>query len=409
MTSRERVLKALNFERPDRVPIELGAMRASGIASPVYAALKRRLGIDSPTKVIDAMQILAEVEPAVQDALHLDVLPLDVATAGWQLADTTGGVLKKPFPDTEVFFPPGTNIAVAPDGDWLLRDAADRPYARMPAGGFYFDFLRPTMAGRIDPDAFQPPSDVPDEQLKEISDLARHFHENTDKAVLGWGAALSLVGLSALLADNITQGSLDAWLAMLLTDKPTAHEMMGRYVDSAIKRLELYSQAVGDRCVAWGVGSDDAGTQRGELISPDLFAEMIKPHYKRLCDWIHAHTPWKTYLHSCGCVRGYIEHWIDAGVDILNPVQISAAEMEPESLMAEFGGRIVFWGGGCDTQRVLPLGSPEQVREHVRHNISVFGSGSGGFIFTQVHNIQPNVPVENVEAMLQAAYDYGVC
>jgi uroporphyrinogen-III decarboxylase len=185
--------------------------------------------------------------------------------------------------------------------------------------------------------------------------------------------------------------------------------MMGRYVDSTIKRLELYSQAVGDRCVAWGVGSDDAGTQRGELISPELFAEMIKPHYKRLCDWIHAHTPWKTYLHSCGCVRGYIEHWIDAGVDILNPVQISAAEMDAESLMEEFGGRIVFWGGGCDTQKVLPLGSPEQVREHVRHNISVFGSGSGGFVFTQVHNIQPNVPVENVEAMLQAAYEYGAC
>jgi uroporphyrinogen-III decarboxylase len=134
---------------------------------------------------------------------------------------------------------------------------------------------------------------------------------------------------------------------------------------------------------------------------------MIKPHYGRLCDWVHRHTGWKTYLHSCGSIYHYIPHWIEAGIDILNPVQISAANMEPERLMKEFGGQIVFWGGGCDTQRVLPLGTPDEVREHVRHNIEVFGSGEGGYVFTQVHNIQQNVPVENVEAMFEAAYHYG--
>ncbi|MBM3460036.1 MAG: methyltransferase, partial [Armatimonadetes bacterium] len=121
----------------------------------------------------------------------------------------------------------------------------------------------------------------------------------------------------------------------------------------------------------------------------------------------HANTPWKTYLHCCGSIFHHIPEWIDAGVDILNPVQISAANMEPERLMKRFGGRIVFWGGGCDTQRVLPLGTPAEVREHVRHNLSVFGSGSGGYVFTQVHNVQQNVPVENVEAMLAAAYEFG--
>jgi len=190
-------------------------------------------------------------------------------------------------------------------------------------------------------------------------------------------------------------------------EKETAHDMMGRWVDAVIEQIKLYHQAVGPYCFAWGVGSDDAGSQRGEFIAPDLFAEMIKPHYKRLCDWVHANTSWKTFLHCCGSIFHYIPEWIDAGIDILNPVQISAANMEPEQLMKVFGGRIVFWGGGCDTQKVLPLGTPEEIREHVRHNLDVFTGREGGYVFTQVHNIQQNVPAENVEAMLAAAYEWG--
>jgi len=407
MTSRERVRRALNFEPVDRPPIDLGAMRASGIAASAYERLRRRIGLAGPIRVIDAMQVLAEVDPAMQDALHVDVVPLDATSAAWQLADVADGVPKALFDGTEVVFPPGTDIEADPGGDWFLRDDAGQRFARMPKDGFYFDFIRPTMAGTIDPGAFRPPDTIPDEQLDGLARMARHLYEDTDKAILGWGAALSVVGLSALLADNITQGSLDGWLTMLMTEKPTAHEMMGRYVDSIIRRLTLVHQAVGDRCVGWGMSSDDAGTQRGELISPDLFAEMIKPHYQRLCEWIHAHTGWKTFLHSCGCVHGFIEHWIDAGVDILNPVQISAARMSPERLMAEFGGRVVFWGGGCDTQKMLPLGKPDEVRRHVRHNLNVFGAGDGGYVFTQVHNIQANVPAANIEAMFRAAYEFG--
>ncbi len=161
---------------------------------------------------------------------------------------------------------------------------------------------------------------------------------------------------------------------ILMTEQDTAHDVMDRYVDAVINRIRLYHQAVGDYCFAWGVGSDNAGTQRGEFLSPELFDEMIKPHYKRPCDWVHENTGWKTYLHSCGSIYQYIPHWIDAGIDILNPVQISAMNMEPERLMKEFGGKIVFWGGGCDTQMVLPLATPEEIRAHVRHNLEVFSS-----------------------------------
>ena len=408
MNSRERVLRAINFQQPDRVPIDLGGIRASGINAVVYDQLKQRMGINTPTKIHDSMQILAELELVVLDRLHVDVVPLEGASATWARQEASQGVKRRLFCGLEVYFPPKTRITEEPDGSWVLRNPAGEPYARMPKNGFYFDFLRPTMAARrIVPSAFHPRDTVPEEELRALAEHARYLYTYTDKAILGWGASLSVLGLSALLADNITQGSLDEWLIMLMTEKETAHEMMGRYVDVVIKCLEQYYQAVGDYCSIWGVASDDAGTQKGELIAPDLFAEMIKPHYKRLCDWVHTHTPWKTYLHSCGSIYHYIPHWIEAGIDILNPVQISAANMEPERLMKDFGGKIVFWGGGCDTQRVLPLGTPAEVREHVRHNLSVFASGRGGYVFNQVHNIQQNVPVENVETMFAAAYEFG--
>ena len=408
MTSRERILKAVNFEKPDHIPIDLGAIRATGINAVVYDKLKKRMGIHTPTRIHDSMQILAEIELEVVERLHIDVLPLEAATAGWLFQDAHEGVKKRLFCGLEVYFPPGTIITEEKNGSWLLRNVDETAFARMPKDGYYFDFLVPTMASkRIDPDAFQPPDTIPDEELDLLAKHSKYLYENTDKAIVGWGMSISVIGLSALLSGNITQGSLDEWLCMLITEKDTANEMMGRYVDAVISCLKLYHEATGDCCFAWGVASDDAGTQRGEFMSPDLFAEMIKPNYKRICDWVHENTNWKTYLHSCGSVYCYIPHWIEAGIDILNPVQISAANMEPERLMKDFGGKIVFWGGGCDTQKVLPLGTPEEVKAHVRHNIDVFGSGDGGYVFNQVHNIQQNVPVENIEAMFEAAYEYG--
>jgi len=407
MTSRERVLRAVNFLQPDRVPIDLGGMRASGINAVVYDRLKKRLGVMTPTKVYDTLQILAEVELEVVEKLHVDVLPLEPTTATWVRQKASDGVRKTLFCGLEVYFPPSTRVETDEEGGWVLRGSDGQKLARMPKGGYYFDLLRPTMAGkRIDPDAFRPCDTVPDEELETFAEHARFLYETTDKALLGWGAGISLMGLSALLADNITQGSLDEWLCMLMTEKETAHEMMGRFVEATIKRIELYHQAVGDYCFAWGIGSDDAGTQRAELLSVDLFREMIKPHYQRLCEWIHTHTRWKTFLHSCGSIYHYIPEWIEAGVDILNPVQISAANMEPERLVREFGGKIVFWGGGCNTQEVLPLATPEEVRDHVRRNLEIFTSVRGGYVFTQVHNIQQDVPVENIEAMFQAVHEF---
>jgi uroporphyrinogen-III decarboxylase len=410
MTSRERVWRAINHQVPDRVPIDLGGTRASGISAATYDRLKRRLGLKSPTKILDSMQLLAEVEPEMLQALHVDVVPLEGALAAWNEMPCLAGIERQLPSGITAYFAPGTNIRTESDGSWVLLNAGGEAFARMPKDGFYFDFIRPTMASRrIDPARYRPLDTVSDEELEAFARRARFLHENTDKVVLGWGASISLVGLSALLSDNITQGSLDEWLCLLVAEKPTAHEMMARCVDAAIARLKLYHQAAGDRVMVWGAASDDAGTQRAGLLSPDLFVEMILPHYRRFCGWIHDHTPYRTFVHSCGAVADYIAGWIEAGVDIINPVQISAAGMEPQRLMRQFGGRIVFWGGGCETQKVLPLGTPDQVRRHVRQNVETFTADltSGGFVFTQVHNVQPNVPAENVQAMLEAACEFG--
>jgi uroporphyrinogen decarboxylase len=332
---------------------------------------------------------------------------LNTNYAVWQATSTTKGTKRTLPTGQKVYFSPDTEISIDENGNWFLHDASGTPIAEMPNNGFYFDFLHPTMAGHIDPAKYTPPMTILEETLTAVQQLAEDLYTNTDKAILGWGGSMSLVGLSSLLSSNITQGSLDMWLAMLMVEKETANEMMGRAVDSSIARLKLLHQAVGNRTEIWGIASDDAGTQRSELISPDLFAEMIKPHYTRLCNWVHENTNWKTYLHSCGSIHGFIRHWIDAGIDILNPVQISAENMQPERLMEDYGGRIVFWGGGCDTQHMLPKGSPEEIRQHVQHNLEAFQAKEGGFVFTQVHNIQADVPPENVEAMLRAAHDFG--
>ncbi len=408
MNSRQRVLKAVNFQKPDRIPIDLGASRASSINVVIYDQLKRKRGMQTPAKVRDSLAMLADVEIPFLEKIHADVIPLDVFDAAWSAMPPEKGLKKRLFCGLEAYFPPTARIRENPDGSWSLLNAAGQDMALMPKNGFYFDLVKPTMSGsRIDPRAFQPVSTVPDEELQRLSARAAYLYENTDKAILGWGEFISVLGMSAVVGKNITQGSLDEWLCMLMTEKETVHEMIGRAVDAVIQCLALYHQAVGNRCFAWGIAADDAGTQKNSLIAPGLFAEMIKPHYKRLCDWVHTHTHWKTFLHSCGSIYPLLPEWIDAGIDILNPVQISAENMAPEKLMKEFSGRVVFWGGGCDTQKILPFGTPAEIKEHVRHNIQLFGSGRGGYVFTQVHNIQQDVPLENIEAMLAAAYEYG--
>lgn len=410
MTSRQRVQKTVSFQQPDRVPLDLGGMKASTIACVAYDRLCRKLGLSSPPRVSDARFMIAHVEEAVRRRLHLDVMPVDWSTAFQLDRPEPEWSPKRLFDGTQVLLPPGTRIGEDSDGNWVLLDAAGQPTSfRMPKNGFYFDDCAFNGPGGIDPAKFQPVRDIPQERLEAFARHARRLYEETDYALLGWGFGVCFLGMSLITerSDNVTQGRPSEWMMMLMTEKATCHEMMARSVEASIACLKLVHQAVGDRCFAWGIAADDSGTQRGEFIRPDLWAEMIKPHYQRLCEWIHKNTGWKTFLHCCGSVWNLIPHFIEAGVDILNPVQTSAASMQPRRLKEQFGRHIVFWGGGCDTQSVLGKASPEEIRRHVRERLEIFAPG-GGYVFTQVHNVQANVPPENILAMFDAAHEFGV-
>ncbi len=409
MKSRERVIAAVNHQVADRVPIDLGATKASGIAAIAYDRVKRALGIQTPAKVVDPRFMIAAVEDEVLRRLHVDVVPLDLSCVLPLSRPSSEWISRRLFDGTAVLFPPDTRIAEDAAGNWILLDGDGSPTTfRMPRGGYYFDDVSFNRGDRIDPKKFRPVSSIPEEHLTLLADHAGALYENTDYAILGWGFGVCFLGLSLITdrSSNVTQGLTNEWMMMLVTEKETCHELMDRSVEATIKCLRLVHEAVGDRVFAWGIAADDSGTQRGEFIRPDLWAEMIKPHYRKLCGWIHSHTPWKTFLHSCGSIYHLIPHFIDAGVDILNPVQTSAANMDPLRLKQEFGKRIVFWGGGCDTQHVLGKARPEEIREHVRERMSVFSPG-GGYVFNQIHNIQANVPAENILAMFDAAYEFG--
>ena len=409
MTSRERVLRTVNFQVPDRVPIDLGGMKASTIAASTCVKLKQRLGIRTPTRVTDPRFMIAEVDGELCRRFHVDVLPVDLSQILSAVHPDSRWVPHTLFDGSQVLLPPGTGVRRDADGGLTLLGAGGAPTTfRMPRDGWYFDDTAFNRPGRIDPDMFRPQSSVPEEHLRLLESYARGLFSSTDCALLGWGFGVCFLGLSLITdrSSNVTQGMPDEWMVMLMTEKETCHEIMDRSVEATISCLRQVKEAVGDTCFAWGIASDDSGTQRSEFIDPDLWAEMIKPHYAKLCGWIHAHTGMKTFLHSCGSIPRLIPHLIEAGVDILNPVQTSAAGMQPEVLKDSYGGKIVFWGGGCDTQSVLPTATPGEVREHVRQRLSVFKPGAG-YVFTQVHNIQAKVPPENVEAMLDAAYEFG--
>ncbi len=410
MTSRERVLRAVNFQQTDRVPIDLGAMKASCIGAKAYNAVKAKLGLRTQTRIWDPKFMIAGVEEEFMRRFHLDVLPLDISSAMDDVRPDSDWIPKTLYEGAGGLLPPGTGIGTDSEGRWALLDQHGAPTSfRMPRASYYFDDISFNQPGAtIDPAAFKPVAGFTDEQLGALQARGHFLHDNTEYALLGWGGGVCFLGLS-LITDrlsNVTMGLPSEWMVMLMTEKETCHAMMDKSVEAAIKCFEQLHQAVGDSCFAWGIASDDSGTQRGEFINPELWVEMIKPHYAKLCAWIHQHTGWKTFLHSCGSIYHLVPHLIEAGVDILNPIQTSAANMEPDRLKREFGGKIVFWGGGCDTQRVLQTASPKEIREHVRARLGIFKPG-GGYVFNQVHNIQPNVPAENIIAMLDAAYEFA--
>lgn len=391
MTGRERIERALKHRVADRIPIDLGASESTGIHVAAYSRFKDFLGLSGGrSQVYDLTQMIVKVEPQVLDLVGADAVPLLIEPRVWKRWRLPDG--------TPCEVPARANIRQGPQGAELLTDDG-AVVAVWPDGSYYFDTCFHPLAEASSPadiekglmhlQKFDWP-DFCDEDFSDLRRRARELHEESSRALVGnlW--------VHVFAAGQILRG-FENFMMDLLVDKPLAHALMGRLVDCYEERVRRYVEAVGEYCSVIQV-NDDLGTQNGPQISRETYREMVKPYHARLWGLIKKLSGKPLLLHSCGSIYDLIPDLIEIGVDALNPVQVRAANMDSRKLKREFGQDLVFWGGGCDTQQVLGNGTPAQVREEVRHRCSDLASG-GGFVFSQVHNIQPNVPPENITAM----------
>jgi len=379
---------------PDRLPVDLGGTESSGMTGIAYNRLKSHMRMEGGrTQIFDVYQQLARMEPPVLDIFAVDTVPLLIEPLEW-----------KPWS-----LPDGSPCEIPArwtphrDGDaQVVRDDDGQIVARMPAGGYYFEPVNPPLAGVNSPGQLNRYAhsicsyDWPfyaDEDLDRIAERARRLFYETDRAVV------ANLQLHLLAAGQILRG-FEQFMVDLLWNKRLAHALLEMLCQAYCERCERYLARVGE-LVQVVLVNDDLGIQQGPMLGLECYREMILPYQRRLFGFIKERTDAFLLLHSCGSVYRFIPDLIEAGVDALNPIQVSAAEMDTARLKREFGKDLTFWGGGCDTQHVLPYGTPRDVRAEVRRRVQDL-SGGGGFVFTQVHNIQPDVPPENVLAMYEA-------
>jgi uroporphyrinogen decarboxylase len=404
MTSRERVLTALNHHEPDRVPIDFSGHRSSGIAALLYPKLREFLGLPPRiVRVYDQIQQLAIVDDDVLDRFGVDTIELgrgfalhDKDWCDWVLPDGTACVIPS-------WTPPERE-----ENRWVLRSKTGRVIAQMPRRSIYFEQTYYPFFEHDDLHAIpeaqaesmwtaiaSPPGPLVegpggDERLR---DGAQQLRKNTSRAILGLFGG-NLLEMGQFLYRN------DGFLLLLAENPDRAHAFLDRVVETHLRNLEHFLGVVGDTLDVIVFG-DDLGMQSGPQISPTMYREFFKPRHKLMWERAKQLAKVKVMLHCCGGVRELLPDLIEAGLDAINPVQISCSGMDVGGLKSEFGREMVFWGGGCDTQRILPRGAPDEVKSHVRHQVNLLRRG-GGFVFQQVHNILADVPPENVVAMFDA-------
>jgi len=404
VTSRERVLAALNHREPDRVPIDCSGHRSSGIAALTYGKLREHLGLKArPIRVYDPLQQLAILDEDVLGRFGIDTIELgrgfaqdDSAWANWVLPDGTPCQM------------PAWALPERRANEWVLLSESGRVLGRMPDGALYFEqtyFPFMDEAGpRTNLEAMQesmwtaiasPPGPTVGgaEGLAKLAQGARRLRDQTDRAIIGlFGGNLLEMGQFFYRNDNFL---------MLLAGEPRrAHDFLDRLVEIHLANLERFLGAVG-KCIDVIAFGDDLGMQTGPQISPAMYREFFKQRHGQMWQRAKELANVKVMLHSCGGIRELLPDLIEAGLDAVNPVQITCRGMETAELKREFGRDMVFWGGGCDTRDVLSNATPEEVRRHVRKQVSTLCPG-GGFVFQQVHNVLAGVPPANIKAMFEA-------
>ena len=412
MTPRERILTAIAHKEPDRVPVDFGSTPSSGISAIAYGKLIRHLGLhDLPVHVYDVVQQLAEPDERLLDLFGIDVIDVGRAwntdPAWWHPTVLADG--------TKAYYPVWFSPEQLEDGSWKAYDKTGRYIARMPAGGTFFDQVYFPYFDGYPPDYKDLPAAMesaiwaafptaPWDRAGEEDfwpDLRKkciELKETTDRALM-LGAGCNLFEWGTFLR------RMDNFLMDLVVQPDEVERLLDALMEVHLETLDKICHWVGDVVDIIRFG-DDLGTQNGPFMDPVIYRRLFNSRHTELAAYVHSHSNMHTYLHSCGSIYQMIPDLIEAGFEILNPVQTNAADMEPRRLKKEFGNDITFWGGGIETAYVLNNGTTEEVRRMVLERLEIFSPG-GGYVFNTVHNILPEVPPENIIAMFNAIREFN--
>jgi len=412
MNGKERINTVLNHKSADAIAVDFGSSPTSGIHCKVVEGLRRHYGLeDHPVIVHEPGQMLGYVEDDLAEAMGIDTIGCYGAKNGFGIPNRDWKPFKMPWGQTVMFPSLLTDTISEKDGTLYAYPQGDttvEPSAMMPERCLYFDCIE-----RQKEDVDDSKLNVED-NLEEFGDLTdadvAHWKKEIDKADASGrasiamlpGLALGDIGLILVPGIKHPKGirKIAEWYMSTVIRQDYLHELFSRQTEIAIRNLERIYAAVGNRIDVVFVCGTDFGTQTGQFCSEETFRSLYMPYYKIINGWIHEHTTWKTFKHCCGAIMPLMEGFIESGFDIINPVQIAAKDMDPRVLKERFGDRITFWGGGVDTQHVLPFGTPDDVRRQVTELCEIFGR-DGGFVFNTIHNIQGDVPIENVVAMVE--------
>ncbi len=414
ISSRQNFLKTINHEQPDKVVVDFGSTGVTGIHVLVVEKLRSHFGLAKrPVRVIEPYQMLGEIDEELIDAMDIDVIGLftaknmfGVLMENWKVHKTLWG--------QEVLFPEGFNYTYNNNGDILMYPEGDTsvpPSGMMPKTGYFFDAINRQKP--IDEATLKVEDNL--EEFGRITEPELEYWKNqmlklqsNNKAVVASLGGTALGDIALVPAINLRDPKgirgVEEWYISTLIREDFIKEIYDRQTDIAIENLRLLHNVIGSKIDVVFTCGTDFGTQNSTFCSTDTYDRIWMPYYKKVNDWIHRNTGWKTFKHSCGAVEPLMSHFIESGFDIINPVQINASGMDPVLLKKKYGDKLVFWGGGVDTQGAFAFGTPEQVKEQVKKQCDILNN-NGGFVFNTVHNIQANVPFENVVAMLKALHE----
>jgi hypothetical protein len=417
MNSKERFDLTVNHKQPDKMMVDFGATSVTGMHVLAIENLRKYYGLASrPVRVVDPYQMLGEVDNELIDIIGIDTVGAKGKTSSFGFYNHAPfKEFRTPWGQT-VLVPVGFQTTIDEKGDTLSYPAGDilaEPSAKMPKTGYFFDAI-------IRQQPFEEEDLNPEDNLEEYgfvsdNDLV-YWKETTEKARATGKAVIAGLGGTALgdiahipgMKLKKPKGIRDIteWYMSIMMRPEYIKAVFDRQSEIAVENLKKLHIVIRDNIDAVYICGTDFGTQSSTFCAPGQFDDLWMPYYQRINNWIHENTNWKTFKHSCGAVEPFMPKFIEAGFDIINPVQINAAGMDPVHLKNTYGKDLVFWGGGIDTQDVLPNSSPVKIKEEVLRLCEIFAK-DGGYVFNTVHNIQANVPVENIVAMIDAIREFN--